>query len=481
MTESSTDSRGDWTNRLEGRSLNLLLVLLALSTILDGLDASIVNVALPVISDDFGISIGDSSWVTLVYVVALASLLLPLAKLAENGLVKRTFFWGVVAFTGSSIICGISADFFTLVVFRLTQGVGAALMTAAVPVLITTYLPSDRKGLGMGVLAVASGVSIVLGPSVGGIITDVLSWHWIFLINVPFGIIAALMTLKILPPDEGYDRAKDPDMINTLLIIFGIGSGIVCLQNTFDSVLPYAVVAACGAISIIFMSIIGHRMVKHPDISLISSELLKRRDFQILSIAFLMTCMIIMGTQYVLPYFLQIYGNYTVSESGYLLSLASIFAIVLSIPVGRWCDTRGCKVPSILAGVGRFVFCVIFLLVVLPQDLILLLLGLVVMGCSMAFAGTGLSTALIHHADDEQQADAATFMLEVNYVAASLGVVLYSVIFQFKMGVDTVETVAPSVLESAFDLTMLVGCVLSIVAIICASVVKNIIPKKSDE
>ena len=456
-------------------------MLLALSTILDGLDASIVNVALPVIAYDFNIAIGDSSWITLVYVVALASLLLPLAKLAKNGMVKKIFFWGIVLFTGSSVACGISTDFVTLVMFRLIQGVGAALMTAAVPVLITTYLPSDRKGLGMGVLAVASGVSIVIGPSVGGLITYALSWHWIFLINIPFGIIAALLTFKILPSDEGYDRSKDPDFLNSILTIFGIGAGMVCLQNIMGEDLSYAAVAACGVISILFLALMGRRMVKQPDYALISPKLLKRRDFQILSIAFTMTCMVIMGTEYVLPYFLQIYGGYTVSHSGYLMSVASIFAILLSIPVGRWCDTRGCKVPSVLAGVGRLAFCMIFAAVVLPDDIMLLLLGLVVMGCSMAFAGTGLATALIHHADDEQQADAATFLLEVNYVAASLGVVLYSIVFQLGMGMDTVESVASEVLEDCFDMSMLVGCVLSVVAIICAVAVKNIIPKKSKE
>ncbi len=456
-------------------------MLLALSTILDGLDASIVNVALPVIAYDFNIAIGDSSWITLVYVVALASLLLPLAKLAKNGMVKKIFFWGIVLFTGSSIACGISEDFFTLVLFRLIQGVGAALMTAAVPVLITNYLPSDRKGLGMGVLAVASGVSIVIGPSVGGLITYALSWHWIFLINIPFGVLAAVLTLKVLPPDEGYDRSQDPDFLNSILTIFGIGAGMVCLQNIMGEDLSYAAVAACGVVSVVFLVLMGRRMVGQPDYALISPKLLKRRDFQTLSIAFTMTCMIIMGTEYVLPYFLQIYGGYSVSHSGYLLSVASIFAILLSIPVGRWCDTRGCKVPSVLAGVGRLVFCILFAAVVLPDGIILLLLGLVVMGCSMAFAGTGLATALIHHADEEQQADAATFLLEVNYVAASLGVVLYSIIFQLGMGMDTVESVAPDVLEDCFDTAMLVGCVLSVVAIICAAAVKNVVPKKSEE
>ena len=186
-----------------GRGLYLILALLALSTILDGLDASIVYVALPTISTDLNISVGDTSWISLAYVIALAALLLPLAKLADNGTVKRVFFWGIVVFTVSSAACGMSGSFASLVVFRLVQGVGAALMVASMPVLIARLLPADRKGLGLGVMAIASGASIVLGPSVGGFVTSALDWRWTFLINVPIGIITAILALKALPKDEG--------------------------------------------------------------------------------------------------------------------------------------------------------------------------------------------------------------------------------------------------------------------------------------
>ncbi len=467
-------------NRFESKSsVSLLLILLALSTILDGLDASIVNVALPTISQELNVSIGDTSWITLTYVVALASLLLPMAKLAKNGTVKRIFIGGIIIFTIASALCGITNEFFGLVFFRLIQGVGAALMTAAVPVLIADFLPADRKGLGMGVLAVASGISVVVGPSVGGIITSMVSWHWIFLINIPFGIIAVALSLKILPKDEGYEKSKNPDFVNSILTVFGIAAVMMCIQNITGSSMSQMLIAGCGIIGAAFLSVMGYRMSKKPDVALISPEMLKRSDFLILSVAFTMTTMVIMGTHYVLPYFLQIYGEYSVSESGLLLSVASVFAIALSVPVGKWCDVRGCKLPSVLAGVGRLIFCVIFIIAVPKEDFALLLFGLAVMGCSMAFAGTGLATAMIHHADEKYQADAATFLMEVNYVAASLGVVLYSIIFQAGIGTGTVADVVKSAVESSFDMTMIAGCVLSVIAIVCALYVKNIIPEKN--
>ena len=461
--------------------LYLLLALLALSTILDGLDASIISVALPTISMELDVSVGDTSWITLTYVIALAALLLPLAKLAKNGTVKRVFFWGIVVFTVSSVACGLSGSFASLVVFRLVQGIGAALMTAAVPVLIAQFIPADKKGLGLGVLAVASGVSIVLGPSVGGFVTSALDWRWIFLMNIPFGIVAAALTIKAIPKDEGYDKTKNPDLLSSILAVFGIGSTIVCIQNIVGSAMPMTSVAICGVVGVAFLVILARRMSKRPEHTLISLSMLKRRDFQLLALAFTMTCMVIMGTQYVLPYFLQVCGKYSVIESGLLLSVASVFAIILSVPVGKWCDAHGCKLPSVLAGVGRLVFCVIFIIVTPPDDFPLLLVGLAVMGCSMAFAGTGLATALIHHADKESQADATTFMLEINYTAASLGVVLFSVVLQSGVGAATAASVTEDAMWGSFDNAMIVGCILSVVAIVCALVVKNVVPEKDGD
>lgn len=476
------ESGFEMTKRFEDkRALTFLLILLALSTLLDGLDSSIVTIALPTISQELDVSIGDTSWVTLTYVVALAALLLPMAKVAKNGAVKKVFMIGIIIFTASSVACGISNSFFELTVFRLVQGIGAALMSAAVPVFITDFLPVDKKGLGMGVLGVASGSAVVLGPTIGGFITDAFGWHWIFLINIPFGILAIIMSVWILPKDEGGDRSKDPDLVNSIMTIFCIGAGIVCLQNLLDTNMSNVGVAACGIFALAFFLIIYHRSSRHPELSLVSVNLLKRRDFQLITIAFTVSSMVIMGSMYVLPYFFQIYGGYSVSNSGLLLSLASIVTIIISIPVGRWCDTRGCRIPSILAGVGRFSFSLIFIFVAIPQDLALLLLGLIVMGSSMSFSGTALPTAMMHHARPEEQTDASVIESEVYYLASSLGVLLYSIVFQMGMGTKTAEEVSRDVLGNSFVATMIVGCLLSVIAIICAVRVKNIVPKKNED
>ncbi len=460
-----------------GRSTTLFLTLLALAIILDGLDASIVNVALPTISAELNVSVADTSWVVLTYVVVLVALLLPLSRLANNGSVKKVFLTGVVIFTVGSISCGLSGNFIMLVSSRFVQGLGAAFTTAAVTVFITKFVPSDKKGIGMGVLGGASAVSIAFGPAVGGFITSAFGWHWIFLINVPFCIITIVMALKILPKDKGYDKSKNPDLINSVLAVLGVGSGIVCLQNIGASHMPVMAIAGCGVISVILLVCLGIRMARHPDRLLISPKMLKRHDFQLLSLAFLLSGTIVMGTDYVLPYFFQICGSYTVSESGILLAVASIFAIIFSFIVGRWCDTYGCKVPTVLAGVGRIAFCLIFL-VVAPRDLLLLLIGLAVMGIALAFATTGIATALVHHAGEEDQADAATFMMELKYTATSLGAVLYSIIFQLGLGTGTATTVSTDVLEHSFRMTMIFGCAIALMVTICALRVKNIVPVK---
>ncbi len=354
-------------------------------------------------------------------------------------------------------------------------------MTAAVPVLLADFLPADKKGLGLGVLATASGISVILGPTIGGIVISALDWRWIFLVNIPFGIISAVLVRRALPKDEGYDRSRNPDLLNSIFAILCIALAMICIQNIVGPSVPYAAVVACGAVSIASIAAIAYRTSKHPESALLSTRMLRRRDFQLLTLAFTMTSMIILGSQYVLPYFLQICGEFSVAESGLLLSVASVFAVLLSVPIGRWCDVHGCKLASVMAGLGRLGFSAIFIIVVPPGDFLLLLVGLAIMGCSMAFAGTGLSTALIHHADKKDQADAATFMMVVNYTAATLGTVLYFEILQASIGSATAASASKEAIESGFDAAMMLGCILAAVAVICALAVKNIIPKEDEE
>ncbi len=180
----------------------LLLGAVALGVVMDGIDGSIVNVALPAMAAYFHSDTGTIAWVIITYLLVMAALLIVFGKLADRGIAKQLFLSGFVIFTLGSAACGIAPGLGILLTARLVQGLGAAMIAAVAPLLCIRYLPPAMLGTAFGVLAAVSSIGFAAGPVIGGILTQHLSWHWIFLVNIPIGIIGILFASRVIPRDE---------------------------------------------------------------------------------------------------------------------------------------------------------------------------------------------------------------------------------------------------------------------------------------
>ena len=182
--EKSTDNTG----------FLLLVVSISLATFMAGLDGTIVNIALPTISQAFNVSSTTVSWVATAYLLVMAGCVLVFGKISDIIGFKRVFLSGFIIFTLGSFACGTLPDMFNslnvLVGSRMVQAVGGAMMTAIAPAMVTAFIPMEKKGSAMGIVMTLAALGTALGPTIGGFLTQYLSWHWIFFINVPVGIVA---------------------------------------------------------------------------------------------------------------------------------------------------------------------------------------------------------------------------------------------------------------------------------------------------
>jgi MFS family permease len=183
----------------------LLLAAIALGVVMDGIDGSIVNVALPTMAAYFDTDTGTIAWVIITYLLMMAGLLLVFGKLADRGLAKKLFLVGFIIFTVCSAACGIAPTLDILLAARILQGTGAAMIAAVAPLLCIRYLPKEMLGTALGVIAATASIGFAAGPAIGGILTQYLSWHWIFLVNIPIGIIGILFASRVIPPDQPED------------------------------------------------------------------------------------------------------------------------------------------------------------------------------------------------------------------------------------------------------------------------------------
>src|SRR5215467_3647045 len=172
------DNRKWWT--LVAVSFGLFMIML---------DNTVVNVALPSIRSDLGISVSELEWVVNAYALTFGVLLLTGGKLADLLGRRAIFIAGLVIFTGASLWCGLAGGAASLIAARTVQGVGAALMNPATLSIITATFAPRQRGTAIGIWAGVSALALAIGPLVGGVITERISWSWIFFINVPIGVL----------------------------------------------------------------------------------------------------------------------------------------------------------------------------------------------------------------------------------------------------------------------------------------------------
>src|SRR5205807_4013191 len=203
------------------------LAVVCLAQLMIVLDVTIVNVALPSIQRDLHFSQGNLTWVVNAFLVTFGSLLLLAGRLGDLAGRRRVFLAGVVIFTAASILCGIAAGQGFLIAARLVQGIGAATQASVILAIIVTEFPEpSERTRAMGAYVFVSVAGGSLGLLAGGLLTEALSWHWIFFVNVPIGIATFALGMLVIPADSGRGLRHGVDWLGSALVTFSLMSAI---------------------------------------------------------------------------------------------------------------------------------------------------------------------------------------------------------------------------------------------------------------
>ena len=211
----------------------LALVVLCAGMLMIILDQTIVNVALPSIQSDLGFSPSGLAWVVNAYLIAFGGLLLLAGRLGDLIGRKRILMTGLVVFTGASLLCGLSWSPEMLIAARFVQGVGGAMSSAVILGMIVTMFPEpgdQARAIGVYSFVASAGASI--GLLAGGILTQAVGWHSIFLVNLPIGIVAALLAAKLLEDDTGIGFGEGADVVGALLVTAALMLGVYTIVET---------------------------------------------------------------------------------------------------------------------------------------------------------------------------------------------------------------------------------------------------------
>jgi EmrB/QacA subfamily drug resistance transporter len=467
MTEPSTNEK------MTPNELMIVLVI-SLGSFMSGLDATIVNIALPTIGRAFDVPTVTASWVLNAYLIVMVSLLLAVSRLGDIRGYRNLFLAGFVVFTIGSALCGLSPGIGILISTRMLQAVGAAVISALGSVMVTSYLAPSLRGQALGIVAMFTMLGAALGPVIGGFLTAAFSWQFIFYVNVPVGIIAILAGLRVLPRlDPVTPRAK-LDTSGVLIIFVALGTLVYGLTMLPGKAAMSAAVALL--VSVIFWGLfyLRERRTAEP---LVNFKLFSNGAFTLQNLNVMLIQMAMAGVMILMPYFLELVKRIPTDNAGTILLALPIGMILTSPLAGRVSDVIGTKKPIII---GFFV-CVLalFLLATLSPrssighiEVYLFLLGA---GTGIAYAP--LNSAVMGESPVKERGSTSGLIKMMTNLGSSLGIALVMLVITVALGPMLAEvatgTIQLTVLAGAFDVAFLFLMVVEVVGIVMMIPVKE--------
>ena len=321
---------------LTGSALVLGTVALSLATFMNVLDTSIANVSIPAIAGDLGVSASQGTWVITSFGVANAIAVPLTGFLTQRFGAVRVFLSSILLFTLFSFLCGQAPSLEVLILFRVLQGASAGPMIPLSQTLLLSSYPPQRSGMAIAMWSMTTLVAPITGPLLGGWITDNISWPWIFYINVPVGIICAMVTLSIYRDRETPMRKLPIDWTGLGLLVVWVGSLQVMLDKgqeldwfSSGTIIALAVAAFVGFVLFLIWEIYD----EHPIVDL---TLFKLPNFTIGTIMLAVAYGMFFGSLVLLPLWLQEFVGYTATDAGEVLAWVGLFALLLSPLLGRY-------------------------------------------------------------------------------------------------------------------------------------------------
>ncbi|MRD47887.1 DHA2 family efflux MFS transporter permease subunit [Caenimonas koreensis] len=405
-------------------------IALSTATFMNVLDTSIANVSLPAIAGDLGVSPNQGTWVITSFAVANAIAVPLTGWLSQRFGQVRLFAASVFLFVIASLMCGLAPNMATLIAFRALQGFVAGPMIPLSQSLLLASYPRALAGLAMAMWAMTTLVAPVMGPLLGGWITDNMSWPWIFYINVPVGIAAVTATWAIYRKRETPTRKLPIDSFGLGLLVVWIGA----LQVMLDIGKEHDWFASGAVITLAVIAVVGFAVFiaweltdDHPVVDL---RLFARRNFWAGTLATSLAYGLFFGNIVILPLWLQQYMGYTSTDAGAIMAPVGLLAIVLSPLVGKTVTQVD---PRKYASFAFVVFAIVLWMrshFNTQADFMTLMVPTIIQGIAMAFFFIPLMTITMSGLPPERMPAASGLTNFVRITAGAMGTSLFTTLWE---------------------------------------------------
>ena len=415
---------------LHGLMLLLGTLSLSLATFMNVLDSSIANVSIPAISGDLGVSPGQGTWVITSFGVANAISVPLTGWLTQRFGAVRLITMSILLFVLTSWLCGFAPSLEWLVVFRVLQGLVAGPMIPLSQTLLLSSYPPAKAGTALALWGVTTLVAPVVGPLLGGWLTDNMTWPWIFYINVPVGLVAAGVTWGIYRHRETPTRKLPIDSLGLVLLVVWVGALQLMLDKGKEldwfSSSQITILALVAAVSFAVF-VVWELTQEHPVVDL---HLFKGRNFAVGALALSVAYGLFFGNVVLMPLWLQQWMGYTATSAGMALAPVGLFAILLTPLVGKKVAVWD---PRRMASGAFVVFALVLYLrseFTTQTDIFHILIPTLMQGAAMAFFFIPLTTIVLSGQPPDRIPAAAGLSNFTRITAGAMGTSIATTIWE---------------------------------------------------
>jgi len=455
---------------LESGSKNRYIVLLLVLTgvLMAVVDGSVVSIALPTITEYFNVSIAQSQMIMTSYLVALTSLLMIFGKVAEYVGKAKLFFLGIALFSLSSLACGISTSLNILVLCRIIQATGAAMMFSISSAIIFQAFPRGEQGRAMGYIGATVAIGSILGPTLGGFIVDLLGWKYIFLINVPIGTIQLLLSSRYMRLDDKRSSTLKVDWVGAITLIAFIVSMMALLGQLAVSFVFQPAILALALIFLVSLTVFVINESRHKA-PLLDLSIFRYRMFMLPCISMIIFFVANLMISILGPFYFEGVMGYTASQVG-LIYLIVPAIMVIGSPVTGWIYDK--HQFRYLAALGMMIMAISMMLLgylagSLGHDPRLLLLTFVSTGIGAVFFQGPNNTETMRALPRAKINIASSFTATIRNLGMALGISFSGILVSLQLAqagyYGTLVEAGPELLSVTIGRVMMLAGILCII------------------
>lgn len=444
----------------------LILFSITTGTFMANVDATAVTVALPAMAQEYGVQLDALQWVISAYFLAITAVLPVFGRLADMVGRKHVLNTGLAVFVIASLLVALAPTFQTLIAWRVLQGIGASMFMATIMATAVTTFPPEERGRVLGLLTSIVAAGTLLGPAVGGLLTDAFGWRSIFFINVPIGLLGVLGTFVFLPAAAGTGGSwRQLDLPGAVLfagfsssLLFGLAMGP---GTGWSSRAVLALLAAATLFVLLFA--VRESRVSRP---LIDLRLFRRRVFGFGNLAAFLSFVLMFFPAVLFPLYLHEVVGWSIAMTGLVMTVQAVAMLLVSPFSGWWSDRVGSMRPA-LAALGLLTVAMLgtaFIGPAAPSWLIGALLAL--LGAAFGLFLSPNNSAVMGDLGRHHAGTANGILATLRNLGKAVGVALAVLVYQAFAGTATTVGAPPDVFLAGFRGVFLTGAVLSAVALL---------------